>query len=545
MQITDWIRHCKEEHEPCNQNIFEDSNVKALPTRLLRLGTLDQPLLRLIDGKDLPVDAVYFTLSHCWGSAVLTKLTEAVLDGYRVSIDITQLSKTFQDAIHVARSLGAYAIWIDALCIIQDSAEDWSREAPLMYGVYHGAELNIAATASVDGSGGLGRQRDPSHLGGCLVRTTWANIPSLQNKGRQCVLLIRPKGHTWYECVSQARLMDRGWVYQELSLAKRVVHFADQQLFWECNLFRASESQPRGRCPHGHDYDGGGDHNRRKESLWGRYSTALSTRSDRQSHWRGIVGHYNQCRLTYATDKLPALSGLAECMAKLCGWEMTDYLAGIWREGLPEALLWRAVRRSNLTHSSTYCAPSWSWASTDTVFTYRSDFPKQKVLMSIVETCTEPKDHPLGSITNAWVKLEAPCCVIDLFVESDSSYPLNGVTKLDVALSLDCFGIGHLKCVFAAVRYYTDNPSPSWFNPPNTDPKYPGYTYASGNIISLVLQPTSRTRGEYRRVGVLEVDESKHASAVAYFEDAFMNSKLESDEYEQECRWRKYLITIV
>ncbi|KAK1502880.1 hypothetical protein CTAM01_04869 [Colletotrichum tamarilloi] len=38
---------------------------------------------------------------------------------------MTSLSKTFQDAVLVTRRLGIKYIWIDSLCIIQDSKLDW------------------------------------------------------------------------------------------------------------------------------------------------------------------------------------------------------------------------------------------------------------------------------------------------------------------------------------------------------------------------------------------------------------------------------------
>jgi hypothetical protein len=71
------------------------------------------------------------------------------------------LTKTFQDAIAIARSLGIAYLWIDSLCIIQDDAEDWDKESRRMCDVYGGSSLNIAATAAPDGSYGCYRERDP------------------------------------------------------------------------------------------------------------------------------------------------------------------------------------------------------------------------------------------------------------------------------------------------------------------------------------------------------------------------------------------------
>ena len=77
------------------------------------------------------------TRSHCWG----------LYQG--MAIDF--LTQTFQDAVRIAQRLGAKYLWINSLCIFQDSLEDWQREAPTMSEVYQGSLCNIAASASKSG----------------------------------------------------------------------------------------------------------------------------------------------------------------------------------------------------------------------------------------------------------------------------------------------------------------------------------------------------------------------------------------------------------
>ena len=61
-------------------------------------------------------------------------------------IGISLLRRSFQDAIYATRKLGHRYIWIDSLCIIQDSIEDWTIEAAMMNKVYSMCECNIAAS---------------------------------------------------------------------------------------------------------------------------------------------------------------------------------------------------------------------------------------------------------------------------------------------------------------------------------------------------------------------------------------------------------------
>lgn len=47
---------------------------------------------------------------------------------------------------------GTRYIWIDSLCIVQDDAEDWEREAAKMALIFEAAYLTIAATAATNGT---------------------------------------------------------------------------------------------------------------------------------------------------------------------------------------------------------------------------------------------------------------------------------------------------------------------------------------------------------------------------------------------------------
>jgi hypothetical protein len=50
------------------------------------------------------------------------------MDG--ISVDASP--KTFQDVIYATWRLGIQYLWIDSLCIIQDSNEDWNVDSSLM-----------------------------------------------------------------------------------------------------------------------------------------------------------------------------------------------------------------------------------------------------------------------------------------------------------------------------------------------------------------------------------------------------------------------------
>ena len=140
-----------------------------LPTRLIGITTMGGQVhaARLVLGTELAPDTKYFTLSHCWGGLDIASLEKSTLDEYRNNIPLSILSKTFQDALQVTAWLGYRYIWIDSLCIQQDSVIDWEHEAANMGAIYRHSTLTIAASGAKDGDGGLFFERSAFKFMNC------------------------------------------------------------------------------------------------------------------------------------------------------------------------------------------------------------------------------------------------------------------------------------------------------------------------------------------------------------------------------------------
>lgn len=132
----DWIRDCSEQHdnEMCPPIVPND-----LPTRLVDVGVADgsedPKLVVPLNGQK----GEYLALSHCWGPStvkerLLTK--EATLKTRMKSIPISSMPANFHDATIITRRLGYRYLWIDSLCIIQDSKSDWETESSNMGNIY-------------------------------------------------------------------------------------------------------------------------------------------------------------------------------------------------------------------------------------------------------------------------------------------------------------------------------------------------------------------------------------------------------------------------
>ncbi|CAH0045529.1 unnamed protein product [Clonostachys solani] len=276
---------------------------------------------------------------------------------FRAERPICDLPKTFQDAIVIARKLSVRYLWIDALCIIQDSMEDVQRQIPLMERIYSQSAVNIAASASADPHGGLFRAREPAAVIPGLVSP---QLHSGVSENEKYYIFDRKY---WDRQISNGPLHRRGWVFQERLLAPRVIYFSKQQVFWECFTENKCEAFPYG-IPKHHSI-------KRLEPLW--EMVALNrgkTPLDRQDMpgplldlWGRLVREYSNCVLTNSNDKLAALLGIVGLFATTTG---DQYLAGMWRSSLLEQLCWWVDQpgiKGTTTTTGTYCAPSWSWAS--------------------------------------------------------------------------------------------------------------------------------------------------------------------------------------
>jgi len=328
--ISQWLSDCVKNHHECCTSPSEP----FFPTRLIDLGPLpshlsptliithEHPAFQAFD--DSPCTErvsrpVYATLSHCWGKLQPLRLLTSNIDDMKKGFSMDLILKTFADAFLVVKGLGIQFIWIDSLCIIQDSRGDWLKESAMMGTVYGTAYLNIAATGAVDGSEGLLFNHDPRAVAPTQISVRWEGRP-------EKLYLVVEGEDAWRKRFEGFPLCRRAWALQERVLAPRILHFTKEQLIWECRRHVLSESFPNGLPEHLRNY-----HVVRNfvlPSLQGSFPTA----------WAGVVRLYTGAELTVPQDKLIAISGLASEM-RLCGHASSRYLGGMWESQLPISLL--------------------------------------------------------------------------------------------------------------------------------------------------------------------------------------------------------------
>jgi hypothetical protein len=98
-------------------------------------------------------------LSYCWGGQQPVTMTSSTAQDITDGILVSVLPKTLQDAIVVTHKLGLRYLWVDALCIIQDSPQDLNREIAKMAETFQGAFITISAASASSVHQGFLRDR--------------------------------------------------------------------------------------------------------------------------------------------------------------------------------------------------------------------------------------------------------------------------------------------------------------------------------------------------------------------------------------------------
>lgn len=308
-------------------------------------------------GNDLPN---YVALSHCWGGTLTKDLitTSGNLQSRLRSISHESLPPSFQDAVTITRALGIRYLWIDALCIIQDSAADWATESAKMASVYGDSYLTIAADSSSDSFGGILRKRrvpDP------LLPTDYnfEEIDSVLSTGEPSTLLIYRPLLTLVtpDALDDSKLSTRGWTFQENILAPRTIHFTATQMVWESRGAFTTEDG----LPFVHAFS----EFEEVRSIVANSSEAPYSQDNLFQIWHTwlVEQNYSRRRFTKYEDRGIAVAGVARRIAAQTG---ARYLAGLWAHRLAADLGWfRAAELDPKDRDKFARHPTWSWTSYD------------------------------------------------------------------------------------------------------------------------------------------------------------------------------------
>lgn len=201
----------------------------------------------------------------------------------------------------------------------------------------------------------------------------------------------------------------RAWCFQESLLSHRLLTFDRLQMSFTC--LRHGLSEDREIVPAvAKEY-----RNTFLPSFRGPLLDDANALQSALQSWYNVLADYTNRNLTFPSDKLVAISGIANVVGSFM---RDDYFAGLWRKSLPQSLLWSPYDEEDLpnpgytaTPSTQYRAPSWSWASVDSrisSFLCRA-VPSQPIFATVLDISTELSGpDPYGQVKSGRLTIRGP-----------------------------------------------------------------------------------------------------------------------------------------
>lgn len=359
-----WLQRCEDEHPSCRR-----SELGGLPKRVIDCGSMSsEPRIYISTRERVP----YVTLSYCWGHHQNIRLLSTNVDAYTQCLPFASLPQTIADAVSVARRMNIKYLWVDSLCILQDSEVDLKQELSYMGDIYANAWLTIAAKSSSSCTSGLFHRRNwPTSA----IVPTEIRMPSktmqrqsgihgrMENTRTSCInrLMALPRHHRPSDDDKTPVLESRGWTLQEELLSRRMLNFGKHELSWTCLEGYCTERIPK-------------EKDIRAERKWqyivkrlivtgfANYGNNWVNKDGLFNYWLELVENFLRRKLSESKDKLAALAGVQGAIGKILEDEP---LVGIWGGQFfaPSLLWWIEVEQKDDLTSSLH-SPSWSWAST-------------------------------------------------------------------------------------------------------------------------------------------------------------------------------------
>ncbi|KAH7384077.1 heterokaryon incompatibility protein-domain-containing protein [Phaeosphaeria sp. MPI-PUGE-AT-0046c] len=348
-----WLETCLYGHEQCHDfhhSIVPPKDRCRRPTRVLEVSETSVRLRCNMTSESFE----YLALSHMWGSPEKEHLQLQLKNtsDFQDDIPYHKLSAIYKEAIRTTLALGYRYLWIDSLCIIQDSSSDWAHEAKLMATVYGNAACNLAFlfpdTTSTrsdprDWNPVVLRHATPSKPGLYIQHSTFLLRSTYQNNEDQDWLIQRH----W-------PLFSRAWTFQEYLLCPRTLLLGHKNLMWQCSAFfydellgpvaeaPATSTGKRGRDMRKSRYFGPslGPGSGEDECM------SSPERLEYMIDWQALINEYRSRNLTKAKDRVIAFAGVARATANRDG---LTYLAGMWAELFSLCLLWYVDKKAEAT----------------------------------------------------------------------------------------------------------------------------------------------------------------------------------------------------
>ncbi|KAH7174965.1 heterokaryon incompatibility protein-domain-containing protein [Fusarium flagelliforme] len=402
LRVDTWLDDCKD-HEDCSSSYTN----APLPTRVIEVSPVDQEQPRVVESGGQRGE--YTTLSYCWGKAPFQTLNTSNYAQCLRGLDMSTLPLTVQEAITVSRKLQIPYLWIDALCIIQDSENDKNEEISSMKDVYACSALTIvAASAKAVAEGFLQDRPNPKDI---------FTIPFGMEPDLFGSFSFGKLSTASYDERSEP-LAKRAWTLQEQLLAQRSVTFTGHTMLWACK----AGTRTFGDSFH-YPYSDSSErsYTLNLDKLLLDEEEARACKFDALTSWCRLVTAYSLRFASLESDKLNAIAGVAS-LPSFSSALGPIYHAGMWTYKFALQLTWYVEHQHESLpgidlpsyQPKAYRAPSWSWASIEGgVICFNDIFAPVHypiTICEIIECFTTPKveEGSFGEIISGSLKLRGP-----------------------------------------------------------------------------------------------------------------------------------------
>lgn len=307
--------------------------------------------------------APYVALSYVWGEGERFTTTSSNILRLRemgaLESHLHQLPRVVDEAIKLTRRLGLRYIWVDSLCIIQDSVRSWKLNAQSMDLIYGSALLTICAADGNDADVGLKALNPAARI----------ETQHMEDVAPGVRLMVTRLAETR---IKHSKWNSRAWVFQERMLSKRCLIFTEGRVFFQCRSTTMSEeivNEPEGS---GWSLD-----------LVHSPSQLLRDLATR-SFWvyANCVSLYSSRQLTKSEDILAAFDGVANYLTNamrapfVFGLATSHFdLALLWEPLQPIQRRWTDDSSDMLEDKKRSNFPSWSWCGwSGATIEYKHDF---------------------------------------------------------------------------------------------------------------------------------------------------------------------------
>lgn len=322
--IRNWLSRCEGDvnHNECKASKLLWKNLPGI-----RFKVIDVYRRCIVDA---PSDCSYIVLSYVWGGVTQFKLTADSISFLTLERGLdtvwSKLPTTIRDAIIVCEKLEERYLWIDALCIMQDSVRDMKLQILRMRQIYAAAKCTIVAISANTAAEGL-------------LKSSIANKP-LPCTSEGCLNSL----------LESSPWSSRAWCYQEKVLSHRAVLFTSSGIYMQCQSSTVDvNGTPLTKDKNIMNLD-------KINAIGGMLLVPFGAELE---SYISAVEYYSRRKLTKQEDKMKAFQGIFQRYKGTLDGRSSSFCYGLPTTSFDQTFCWRTRQHTPYLRNKAF--PSWSW----------------------------------------------------------------------------------------------------------------------------------------------------------------------------------------